>query len=67
MNRVSVTYEKNAAWITLKNLSVNVIDIAMMEELSSAISEVEARADVPAMVIRGEGENFSAGVDIAAH
>ncbi|HUS19151.1 MAG TPA: enoyl-CoA hydratase/isomerase family protein [Terriglobales bacterium] len=67
MNRISVTYEKNAAWITLKHPPVNVIDIAMMEELAAAIAEVEARAEVPAMVIRGEGDNFSAGVDIAAH
>jgi cyclohexa-1,5-dienecarbonyl-CoA hydratase len=67
LNKITITYEKNAAWITLKKPPVNVIDIEMMEELASAIAEVEARADVPAMVFRGEGENFSAGVDIAAH
>jgi cyclohexa-1,5-dienecarbonyl-CoA hydratase len=67
MNRTAISYEKNAAWITLKNPPVNVIDIAMMAELASAISEVEARTDVAVMVFRGEGENFSAGVDIAAH
>jgi cyclohexa-1,5-dienecarbonyl-CoA hydratase len=67
MNRIAITYDKHAAWITLKKPPVNVIDIEMMEELASAIAEVEARADVPAMVFRGEGENFSAGVDIAAH
>ncbi|HUR37019.1 MAG TPA: enoyl-CoA hydratase/isomerase family protein [Terriglobales bacterium] len=67
MNRISITYEKNAVWITLKHPPVNVIDIAMMEELSAAIAGVEARADVPVMVFRGEGDNFSAGVDIAAH
>jgi cyclohexa-1,5-dienecarbonyl-CoA hydratase len=67
MNRIAVTYEKQAAWITLKHPPVNVVDIAMMEELSAAIAEVEAKADVPVMVFRGEGESFSAGVDIAAH
>jgi cyclohexa-1,5-dienecarbonyl-CoA hydratase len=67
MNRISITYEKHAAWITIKHPPVNVIDIAMMEELAAAITEIEARPDVPAMVFRGEGESFSAGVDIAAH
>jgi cyclohexa-1,5-dienecarbonyl-CoA hydratase len=67
MNRISITYEKHAAWITIKHPPVNVIDIAMMEELAAAITEVEGRPDVPAIVFRGEGENFSAGVDIAAH
>lgn len=67
MNRIAITYEKNAAWITLKHPPVNVIDIPMMEELAAAIAEVEAKADVPAIIFRGEGESFSAGVDIAAH
>lgn len=67
MNRIAITYEKHAAWITLKKPPVNVIDIPMMEELALAIAEVEAKADVPGMVLRGEGDNFSAGVDIAAH
>jgi cyclohexa-1,5-dienecarbonyl-CoA hydratase len=67
MNKISLTYEKQAAWITLKHPPVNVVDIAMMEELAAAIAEVEARADIMTMVFRGEGENFSAGVDIAAH
>ena len=39
----------------------------MMEELTAALAEVEQRDDVCAIVFRGEGKGFSAGVDIAAH
>jgi len=67
MNRIALAYDSRATYITLKHPPVNVIDIPMMDELAAAIAEVEARPDVPAMVFRGEGDNFSAGVDIAAH
>src|SRR5436853_7351627 len=65
--RISVTYELAAGHITLKNPPVNVIDIPMMEELLAAIREVEQKPEINAIVFRGEGKSFSAGVDIAAH
>src|SRR2546421_8398459 len=66
-SRISVTYELAAARITLKNPPVNVIDIPMMEELLTAIREVEQKPEINALVLRGEGKSFSAGADIAAH
>ena len=39
----------------------------MMEELAQALSEIEARSEISAIVISGEGNTFSAGVDVAAH
>ena len=39
----------------------------MMEELSSATTEIEAQPDISAIVLRGAGKCFSAGVDVAAH
>jgi cyclohexa-1,5-dienecarbonyl-CoA hydratase len=39
----------------------------MMEELTAALAEIEQRDDVCAVLFRGEGKGFSAGVDIAAH
>jgi len=66
-SRIEVKYESAAARITLKNPPVNVIDIPMMEELSAAIREVEQKPEIAAIVFRGEGKCFSAGVDIAAH
>ncbi|MCU1308257.1 MAG: Enoyl-CoA hydratase/isomerase [Acidobacteriaceae bacterium] len=66
-SRISIAYDANAAHITLKNPPVNVIDITMMEELLATIREVEQRPEINAIVFRGDGKCFSAGVDIAAH
>ncbi len=55
------------ARITLRNPPLNVVDIPMMEELAQSLSEIESRDDLSAVVIRGEGKAFSAGVDVAAH
>lgn len=66
-SRITVEYKDAAAHITLTNPPVNVIDIPMMEELLAAIREAEQKPDIAAIVFRGEGKCFSAGVDIAAH
>jgi cyclohexa-1,5-dienecarbonyl-CoA hydratase len=46
---------------------LNVIDIAMMEELSRSLSELESRDDISVIILSGDGKAFSAGVDVAAH
>src|SRR5437899_1168661 len=65
--RIQVQYERNAAHITLAHPPLNVIDIAMMDELADALQRAEQRRDINAIIFRGEGKAFSAGVDIAAH
>lgn len=65
--RIAVRNENAAAHISLANPPVNVIDIPMMEELAAAVATAELDASINAIVIRGEGKCFSAGVDIAAH
>jgi len=55
------------AQLTLTNPPLNVIDIPMMEELTSFLAQVESQPRISAVVIRGEGKCFSAGVDVAAH
>jgi len=66
-SRVRLRYEPPVARLSLQNPPLNVIDIAMMEELAEALVEIEARPDVLVIVFAGSGENFSAGVDVAAH
>lgn len=66
-SRVTLRYEPPVAHLSLQNPPLNVIDIAMMEELAEALVEIEARADVLVIVLAGSGRNFSAGVDVAAH
>ena len=67
LTRTSYHVHPPAAHITMHNPPVNVIDIAMMEELASAIADADARADISAMVFSGDEKVFSAGVDVAAH
>jgi cyclohexa-1,5-dienecarbonyl-CoA hydratase len=66
-HRVSVSFEPPFAHLTLTNPALNVIDISMMEELASALVEIESRPAISTTVIRGAGKCFSAGVDVAAH
>jgi len=67
LNRIVVALEPPVARITLNNSPLNVIDMPMMDELASALSEIEADENLSTVVIRGEEKSFSAGVDVAAH
>lgn len=67
LTRISCEIEGAVARIELRNPPLNVIDIAMMEELARSLVEVEARSDISVIVLCGAGKAFSAGVDVAAH
>ena len=64
---LSVSVAAPVANVALANPPLNVIDIPMMEELTRSLAEIEARAEVSVIVLRGEGKAFSSGVDVAAH
>ncbi|MGH9531371.1 MAG: enoyl-CoA hydratase/isomerase family protein [Terriglobales bacterium] len=55
------------ARITLAYPPQNVIDFAMMDELATALADIESRKDVVTLTIAGWEKVFSAGVDVAAH
>jgi cyclohexa-1,5-dienecarbonyl-CoA hydratase len=65
--RLQVAIASPVVRIALHNPPLNVIDIRMMEELTLALVQTEARQDVSVIVLRGVGKAFSAGVDVAAH
>jgi cyclohexa-1,5-dienecarbonyl-CoA hydratase len=67
LTRISCEIEGAVARIELRNPPLNVIDIAMMEELARSLAEMEARCDISVIVLSGAGKAFSAGVDVAAH
>jgi cyclohexa-1,5-dienecarbonyl-CoA hydratase len=67
LDRVAVNIAPPVARLVLIHPPVNVIDIAMMEELAQALGEIEVRSDVSVVVLSGAGKAFSAGVDVAAH
>jgi cyclohexa-1,5-dienecarbonyl-CoA hydratase len=56
-----------AARISLRNPPLNVVDLAMMEELGQALAEIEGRDDISVVILSGAGKAFSVGVDVAAH
>jgi cyclohexa-1,5-dienecarbonyl-CoA hydratase len=51
----------------LRHPPLNVIDVAMTEELAQSLAEIEVRPDISVMVFSGDGKAFSAGVDVEAH
>jgi cyclohexa-1,5-dienecarbonyl-CoA hydratase len=67
ITRVTLDLQPQVARIALNNPPLNVIDLAMMEELAQALGEIEGRADVSVVILSGQGKAFSAGVDVAAH
>jgi cyclohexa-1,5-dienecarbonyl-CoA hydratase len=66
-SELMVAMQAPVARIILANPPVNVIDDRMMDELLSALKEIEQRPDIVAIVLGGGDRAFSAGVDIAAH
>lgn len=66
-SRITVEQHAPVARIALSHGSQNVIDFQMMEELSSALAQIESQLGIAVIVVSGAGENFSAGVDIPSH
>src|SRR5271166_4388901 len=66
-SRITVSLQPPAARIVLNNPPLNVIDIAMMDELRAALEQVEARPEISVIVLAGSERAFSSGVDVAAH
>lgn len=67
LTRIAVDVSPPVARIALHHAPLNVIDIAMLEELTQTLAEIELRANVSTVVLGGEGKAFSVGVDVAVH
>jgi len=65
--KIKMEVRPPAARIWLCNPPLNVIDGAMIEELTSALAEIESRSDLSTLVLSGAGKAFSVGVDVADH
>jgi len=65
--RIDLNIAAPAARITLAHGNQNVIDFAMMDELTRVLGEVAERDDISVIVFSGAGANFSAGVDVPSH
>lgn len=67
LKRLTKSIDGAVARIELCYPPLNVIDIPMMEELASALADLEGLSEVAIIVLSGAGKAFSSGVDVAAH
>jgi enoyl-CoA hydratase/carnithine racemase len=54
-SRIKIEATAPVGRVFLSHPPLNVIDIPMMEELASALAEIEARTDISVVVITGTG------------
>jgi len=66
-SKITLAVDPPVARVTLAHPPLNILDLAMMDELRAALGEIEARQDVVAIVFKGSPKAFCAGVDVAAH
>jgi cyclohexa-1,5-dienecarbonyl-CoA hydratase len=64
---INLALDPPAARITLSRPPLNVIDMAMMDELLAAIEQIEQRPDISVIVFNGSPKAFSAGVEVKEH
>jgi cyclohexa-1,5-dienecarbonyl-CoA hydratase len=62
---IECSYEGGVATLTLNRPPRNVMNIEMMEQMNSALLELRNHPELKVLVIRGRGETFCAGVDVA--
>lgn len=66
----NITFETTEykAFLTINRPPLNILNIATMKEISTALQSLDGNTDVKVLVITGSGEKaFSAGVDITEH
>lgn len=61
------TREGGVGRLVLDRPPVNVLDLAMMEALQSALAEAAVDRGLKVLAVSGSGRAFSAGVDVADH
>jgi cyclohexa-1,5-dienecarbonyl-CoA hydratase len=64
---IAFELKNKLATITLQREPLNVINIAMMNEINSALVSLGDGSQLKALVIKASGKAFSAGVDVAEH
>ena len=64
---IRVETERGIATITLERPPLNVLTIAMLDELDAALGVLDTDPELRLVVIRGAGRVLSAGVDVGEH
>ena len=61
---IKITVENGAAVLTIDNPPVNQMSLQLSRDLTQAITECFADAEIKALILTGTGKNFVAGADI---
>lgn len=64
---VSSSIQAGVAYLTLHRPPVNVMHVAMLEQMAATLNELAQDSSVRVLVLQAEGKLFSAGVDVADH
>jgi enoyl-CoA hydratase/carnithine racemase len=64
---LEVTHAGQLATLTLQRPPDNRMSLEMMEAINGALLGLRGRAGLKVLVIRGSGQTFSAGIDLADH
>ena len=64
---IEVSIEKGLGTITLNRPPVNILNIAMMEEINDVLDSWHGDKDLKAVLFNAKGKCFSAGVDVGEH
>lgn len=67
MSNLLVEKNNGIARVTMNRPPLNVLDIATMRELTTALCDAGADAKTRVIIVAAQGKFFSAGVDIADH
>lgn len=66
-SRIACEIRDSVARITLRQPPLNIIDIPMIEEITGALTRIQAMKEVKVLALGHEGKAFSAGVSIKDH
>jgi len=64
---IETSFQDGLATLTFNRPPVNVLNIAMMEEINSALEGFQGLKDLKLLLFNANGKCFSAGVDVGEH
>ena len=64
---IEVRFENGLGTITLNRPPVNILNIAMMEEMNGVLASWRGKKDLKMVLFDAQGKCFSAGVDVGEH
>ena len=66
-SHIEVRFENGLGTITLNRPPVNILNIAMMEEINGVLASWKGKKDLKLVLFDAKGKCFSAGVDVGEH